>query len=91
MKDTLLFLLKNIVDTPDDVVVDEQDSENGKILVIHVHPSDMGKVIGKSGRIIRALRDIIKLIATKQNTYIDIMIAEENITQTPPVAEAKQG
>lgn len=79
MKDTLIYLLKKIVDHPDDVQVEEtQDGDNSKlILTIHANPEDLGKIIGKSGRIIKALRDLIKLMATKQNTYVDIVIAEE--------------
>ena len=40
-------------------------------------PEDMGKIIGKSGRIIRALRYLIKLMAVKQGVYVDVVIAEE--------------
>jgi uncharacterized protein len=80
MKDTLIYLLKKIVDHPDDVQVEEtqEEGDNSKlILTIHANPEDLGKIIGKSGRIIKALRDLIKLMATKQNTYVDIVIAEE--------------
>lgn len=76
MKDTLLFLLKTIVDHPDDIVVDEVVSEDKTTLTIHAHPEDMGKVIGKSGRIIRAIRDLIKLMAAKQGVYVDVILAE---------------
>jgi len=77
MKDTLLFLVQQIVDHPDDVVV-EETSESGKtVLLIHANAEDMGKIIGKSGRIIRAIRDIIKLIATKKNVYVDVVVADE--------------
>jgi len=83
MKDTLSFLLTSIVDHPDDIVVDESNAEDlpagqaGKIiLTIHANTEDMGKIIGKSGRIIRALRDLIKLMAAKQGVYVDVIIAE---------------
>ncbi len=82
MKDTLLFLLQSIADHPDDIVVDEETSEDlpaqaGKTtLTIHANTEDMGKIIGKSGRIIRALRDLIKLMAAKQGVYVDVVIAE---------------
>ena len=83
MKDTLIFLLQSIVDHPDDIVVDETQAEDlsaqaGKtMLTIHANTEDMGKIIGKSGRIIRALRDLIKLMAAKQGVYVDVVIAEE--------------
>lgn len=76
MKDTLQYLLTNIVDHPDDVSIDENADSERTLLTIHVHPDDMGKVIGKSGRIIRALRDLVKLIAAKHNVYADVEVAE---------------
>lgn len=76
MKDTLLFLLTNIVDNPDDLVIDEKNEEGRVLFVIHANPSDMGKIIGRGGRIIRAIRDLVKLIATKKGLYADITLAE---------------
>jgi uncharacterized protein len=76
MKDTLIYLLNVIVDHPDDVTVEETTDGDKTLLTIHVHQEDMGKVIGKQGRIIRSLRDIIKLIAAKHNTYVDVLLAE---------------
>lgn len=83
MKDTLIFLVSRIVEHPEDVVVDVKSESSRDILVLHVHPDDMGKVIGKQGRIIRALRDLIKLMAAKQNTYVDIELFEEPIPDVP--------
>lgn len=77
MKDTLHFLLTNFVDHPEDVTIDENTDAERTILTIHAHPDDMGKIIGKSGRIIGALRDLIKLIAAKHNVYADVEVAED--------------
>jgi uncharacterized protein len=77
MKDTLLFLLSHIVEHPDDIVVDEAVTEDRTTLTIHANQEDLGKIIGKSGRIIRSIRDLIKLMAAKQNLYVDVVIAEE--------------
>ena len=76
MKDTLLFLLSKIVDHPDDISVEETQDMDKIILTIHANPEDIGKIIGKSGRIIKALRDIIKLMATKERTYVDVVLSE---------------
>lgn len=76
MKDTLIYLLKSIVENPDDIVVDETVEETKTLLTVHANQADIGKIIGKQGRIIRALRDLIKLIAAKHNVYVDIVIAE---------------
>jgi predicted RNA-binding protein YlqC (UPF0109 family) len=79
MKDTLLFLLQSIADHPDDIVIDEDQAEDKTTLTIHANAEDMGKIIGKGGRIIRALRDLIKLMAAKQGVYVDVVIAEEEL------------
>jgi uncharacterized protein len=78
MKDTLVFLLQKIVDHPDDVSVTEEQEDTRQLLVIHAHQEDYGKIIGKSGRIIKALRDLMKLMATKQGSYIDVVLAEDS-------------
>ncbi|MDP1722697.1 MAG: KH domain-containing protein [Candidatus Gottesmanbacteria bacterium] len=78
MKDTLLFLVASIVDHPDDVSVIEEINEDRTILRLTCHPEDMGKVIGKSGRIIRAIRDLVKLIAAKRGVYADVELVENN-------------
>lgn len=76
MKDTLHYFLTPLVDHPEALSIDEQTEEQRTILVIHCHEEDMGKVIGKGGRIIRALRDLVKLVATKKGIYVDVTIAE---------------
>ena len=78
MKDSLVYILTQIVDHPDDLTVEEEKSDDRTIYVIHAHPDDMGKIIGKKGRIIMALRDLIKIIATKHKVFADIEIAESN-------------
>ncbi|MEK7129829.1 MAG: KH domain-containing protein [Patescibacteria group bacterium] len=78
MRDTLQFLVSKIVDHPDEVSIEETEGEEQRVtLVVHVHPEDMGKVIGKSGRIIKALRDLIKLMAAKHGVYADVVLAED--------------
>lgn len=77
MKDTLLYILGQIVDNPQALSVDETTDQNGIILTIHADPGDLGKIIGKGGRIIRAIRDLIKIIATKENRYVNVVIAEQ--------------
>ncbi len=83
MKDTLRSIVVSLVDHPDDVIIDERMDGDATILVIHVHAEDIGKVIGKSGRIIRAIRDLMKVIAAKRNIYIDVEIAEDDRAQEP--------
>lgn len=76
MKDTLLYILTHIVDHPESIIIEEQQDQERMIYLLTVHPEDMGKVIGKQGRIIRALRDLLKLMAAKEHAYADIVLKE---------------
>lgn len=82
MKQVLEYLLPQIVDHPDDISVEEKVEERGTIYIIHANPEDVGKIIGKSGRIIRAIRDLVKVVATKHNAYVDVVLAEESTYQS---------
>lgn len=87
MKDTLLYILTHIVDHPEAIVIEEQQDQERIIYFLTVHQEDMGKVIGKQGRIIRALRDLVKLMAAKEHTYVDIVLKEDQIV---PVEETRE-
>lgn len=76
MKDILLTLVKSIVDAPDAVNVDETDDNGFVTLTISVAQEDMGKVIGKEGKVIRALRNAMKIPAMKQGKKVQIQLAE---------------
>lgn len=76
MKDTLHNIISSIVDFPQDLSIEESEQENTVSLVIHVNPADMGKIIGKNGKIIRAIRNVMKIPAIKQNKRVDITISE---------------
>jgi predicted RNA-binding protein YlqC (UPF0109 family) len=80
MNETLLFIIRHIVDHPDDVAIVESRENDRMIFTLHVHPEDMGKVIGKQGRIIRAVRDLVKLMAAKERVYADVVLSEEEKT-----------
>lgn len=83
MKDTLTYLVTAIVDHPEDVVIDERQVEDMTVFTLHVNPEDMGKIIGKGGRIIRSIRDLIKILAAKKNLYVDVEIAEDQRNAEP--------
>lgn len=77
MKDTLHFIVTSIVDNPDEVAIEEQTGEDGILnLVVTVAKEDMGKVIGKEGKVIRGIRNIMKIKAMKENVRINISLAE---------------
>ncbi len=80
MKDTLSFIVKSIVSTPDQVEITEDEQDGIVNLVISVAKEDMGKIIGKEGKVIRSIRNIMKIKAMKHDKRINITIAEQEPT-----------
>ena len=76
MKELLLYMAKNLVDDPDTVTVNEISDEEGKILELHVAPGDMGKVIGRQGRIAKEIRTIVKTVAQRTGEKITVEIVD---------------
>ncbi len=77
MKQLLEYIVPNIVNHPEDVVINETE-ENGVInLSIKVNPEDMGRVIGKSGKVIKAIRQIGRIIAIKKGVRVNIDVLDE--------------
>jgi uncharacterized protein len=76
MKDTLQFIISAIVDNPDAVTVDEHEEDGVTNLTVSVAQEDMGKVIGKEGKVIRSIRNIMKIKAMKYDKHIKISLAE---------------
>ena len=74
MKALVEVIVKALVDHPDEVVVTQK--ENGKNITVelHVAASDMGKVIGKQGRIAKAIRSVVKAASSKDNKKVDVEI-----------------
>lgn len=72
MKEMLEIMIKNLVDDTNAVLVTEKPDENATIFEVKVAQSDMGKVIGKQGRIAKSIRTVAKAIATKENKKISI-------------------
>ncbi|MBE6982454.1 MAG: KH domain-containing protein [Ruminococcaceae bacterium] len=76
MKELLLYMAKNLVDDPESVTVNEIEDEEGKILELHVAPGDMGKVIGRQGRIAKEIRTIVKTVAQRTGEKITVEIVD---------------
>ena len=75
MKELLITIAKGLVDNPDEVVVNESDDGNGGVVLeLSVASGDMGKVIGKQGRIAKAIRTVVKAAAIKKNIRVTVDI-----------------
>jgi len=76
MKNLLEFILIHLVDNPEEVKIEITEDERGTTYLIHVHPDDMGKVIGKKGSVINSIRNIAKIRAIKEGIRPYITLAE---------------
>jgi predicted RNA-binding protein YlqC (UPF0109 family) len=76
MRELLEIIAKALVDVPDEVSVNEVEGEKSIILELKVARDDMGKVIGKQGRIAKAIRTVIKAAAVKENKRIIVEIIQ---------------
>lgn len=76
MKELLEVIARNLVDNPDAVTVSEVKGERSIILELKVAPEDMGKVIGKQGRIAKAIRTVVKAAAINEDKRIVVEIVQ---------------
>ena len=74
MKELVEVIAKALVDNPAAVQVDEKQEEQQTVLSLHVAEDDMGKVIGRQGRIAKAIRTVVKASATLENTKVTVEI-----------------
>jgi uncharacterized protein len=74
MKQIVEIIAKSLVQNPEQVVVEEKDNTSIIIYELHVAPEDMGKVIGKQGRIAKAMRTVVKAAATRENKKVTVEI-----------------
>lgn len=74
MKELVEVIAKALVDNPDEVVVTEKQEGKNITVELHVAPSDMGKVIGKQGRIAKAIRSVVKAASVNENQRVDVEI-----------------
>lgn len=75
-KDFLEYLVKALVDHPDDVKVDRKVDEMGVLLSLKVNPEDMGQIIGRSGATARAIRSLVRIVGLKNHARVNLKIEE---------------
>ena len=76
MKELLLYMAKNLVDDPESVTVTESNDDEGTVLELRVAPGDMGKVIGRQGRIAKEIRTIVKTVAQRTGERVTVDIVD---------------
>ena len=75
-EDTLAWIARRLVDEPDAVRVEREDRDDAIVLLLHVAPDDVGKVIGKQGRIARALRSVVRAGGARADERYILEIAD---------------
>jgi len=76
MKELLLFIAQNLVDNPDEVTVTERETDSETVFELRVNPSDVGKVIGRQGRIAKEIRSLMRSVAQRQGKRISVDIMD---------------
>lgn len=76
MKELVEVIAKALVDHPEEVRVEETENDNSILLELHVAQDDMGKVIGKQGRIAHSIRSVVKAAASKQDKKVIVEIVQ---------------
>lgn len=74
MKELVEILARNLVDSPGDVSVNMVEADDAVTFELRVAPTDMGKIIGKQGRIAKAIRTVVKAAATKEGKKVNVEI-----------------
>lgn len=87
----LEYLVKALVDHPEDVKIDRKVDEMGVLLSLKVHPEDMGQIIGKEGATARAIRNLVRIVGLKNHARVNLKIeepeGESRVRRTPPKEE----
>ena len=87
-KDFLEYIVKALVDNPDDVKIDRKVDEMGVLLSLKVNPEDMGQIIGKAGSTARSIRSLVRIVGLKNHARVNLKI-EEPEGSTRPVREGR--
>lgn len=83
-QDFLEFVVKSVVDHPEDVKVERKVDELGVLLSLKVNPQDMGQVVGRQGSTAKAIRTLLRIVGIKNHARVNLKIEEpEGSTKTP--------
>lgn len=79
----LEYVVKNLVDNPDDAKITRTVDEMGVLMTLEVNPADMGKVIGRSGNTAKAIRTLLRVVGMKNNSRVNLKINEPEGSTKP--------
>ena len=82
------YLVQGLVAHPEDVEVEEFFDDMGTVYGVRVHPEDIGRIIGKEGRVANALRQVVKAAATKANAHVMVEILTDDDEQNLPLVDS---
>ncbi|HOC96383.1 MAG TPA: KH domain-containing protein [bacterium] len=74
--DFVEYIVKSIVQYPEDVKIDRTVDEMGVLLTLHINPADMGQIIGRKGQTARSIRTLLKIVGAKNNARVNLKIVE---------------
>lgn len=77
------MLVKEIVNHPDDVKTERTVDERGVLITLHIHPEDMGYVIGREGQTARSIRTLLKIVGARNNARVNLKIFEPEGSRGP--------
>lgn len=76
MKELLTYIAQNLVDNPDEVMVTERETDSETVFEVRVAEGDMGKIIGRQGRIVKEIRILMRAVAQKQGKNVSVEIMD---------------
>jgi predicted RNA-binding protein YlqC (UPF0109 family) len=89
-RDFLEYVVKAVVDNPDDVKIDREVDERGVIIVLSVNPQDMGMIIGRQGSTAKAIRTLLRVVGAKNNARVNLKINEPEGSERRVSSEKKE-
>ena len=84
------YIVKEIVQYPNEVKVDRTVDEMGVLLTLNINPADMGQIIGRKGQTARAIRTLLKIVGAKNNARVNLKIVEPEGSRPPRMSEGTQ-
>jgi hypothetical protein len=90
-KEFLEYLIKALVDNPDDVKVDRTVDEMGVLLSLKVNPGDMGQIVGRAGSTAKAIRSLVRIVGLKNHARVNLKIEEPEGGRGPAQGKSSRG